>query len=310
VKEHQGASQFEAERNTVVTIGTFDGVHLGHKTILVRLIEIARKENLDATLLTFFPHPRMVLQQSNDLKMLNTLQEKKNLLKKIGLDHLVIHPFTKEFSRLSAVEYVRDVLVNQLKAKKIIIGYDHRFGRNRTANIENLKEYGEVFDFEVEEISAKQLNDVSISSTKIRNALWQGNIETANTFLGYPYMIHGTIVRGKGIGKTLQFPTANLEVDVPYKLIPQKGVYVTRTYIDNKTYYGITNIGTNPTVGGTEKTIETYFFDLNQDLYGQQLCLEFLKHIRNEQHFESVDALKEAIKKDEAHALNYLKNYG
>lgn len=309
MKEHKGASQFKSDRNTVVTIGTFDGVHLGHKTILSRLTEIAKKEDLDATLLTFFPHPRMVLQQNDDLKMLNTLAEKKELLKRVGIDHLVIHPFTKEFSRLSAVEYVRDILVKKLKAKKIIIGYDHRFGRNRTANIENLKEYGEVFDFEVEEISAKELNDVAISSTKIRNALWEGDIEIANTYLGYPYMIHGTIVKGKGIGKTLQYPTANLKVDEPYKLIPQKGVYVTRTSIDNKTFYGITNIGTNPTVGGTKKTIETYFFELNQDLYNQKLRLEFLKPIRKEKHFESVEALKKAIQEDEAYALNYLKNY-
>lgn len=308
MKEHAGANNFNTEKGTVVTIGTFDGVHMGHKAILARLVATAKKENLESVLLTFFPHPRMVLQKDSGIKMLNSLAEKKTLLQKLGLHHLVVHPFTKEFSRLNAVEYVRDVLVNQLKAKKIIIGYDHRFGRNRNANINDLIEFGQVYGFEVAEISAKELDNVAISSTKIRNALLEGAIQTANNYLGYPYMLTGTIIRGRGIGKDLGYPTANLHITEDYKLIPQKGVYITQAVIDEKLYFGITNIGTNPTVGGKNKTVETYFLDLQANLYDKQLQLEFLDHIREEAHFNSIEDLKEAIQQDEKTAREFLAN--
>ncbi|MCH9659587.1 MAG: riboflavin biosynthesis protein RibF, partial [Bacteroidetes bacterium] len=216
MKEHASVSGYKNNNGAVVTIGTFDGVHIGHKAIVKRLVDTAQKEALDSVLLTFFPHPRMVLQKDSDLKMLNTLSEKKDLLAEIGLDHLVIEPFTKAFSRLTALEYVRDILVNQLNAKKIIIGYDHRFGRNRTANIENLKEFGETYNFTVEEISAQELDDVAVSSTKIRTALLEGDITTANNYLGYLYSIEGTVIKGKKIGRTLNFPTANLQLNEPY----------------------------------------------------------------------------------------------
>lgn len=290
----------------MVTIGTFDGVHIGHSAILHRLVETAQKEDLDSVLLTFFPHPRMVLQTDSDLKLINTISEKKELLKVIGLDHLVMQPFTKEFSRLTALEYVRDILVNQLHAKKIIIGYDHRFGRNRTANIENLREYGETYGFQVEEISAQELDEVAVSSTKIRKALEAGDITTANNYLGYPFMLNGTVVSGRGIGKTLEYPTANLQIDESYKLIPSKGVYLVRSQLEGKTVYGLTSIGTNPTVGGQDTTIETYFMDLDMDLYDQELKLEFLTHIRDEETFDSIDELKWAITKDEAFAREFL----
>ncbi len=306
LKEHKSAASFSASRNTVVTIGTFDGVHLGHKAILKRLVETAQKEHLESVLLTFFPHPRMVLQKDSDLKLLNTLPEKKALLEELGVDHIVVQPFTREFSRLNAVEYVRDILVHQLKAKKIIIGYDHRFGRNRTANIDDLKEFGEVYDFVVEEISAKELDDVTISSTKIRNALSEGAIETANNYLGYSYQLHGTVVKGKSLGKTISYPTANLKVSVSYKLIPKNGVYLTKVYIANETHYGLTSIGTNPTVGGTSQTIETFILDFEKDLYGKELTIEFIHFIRDELVFENMEALKKAIHEDEKHARSYL----
>lgn len=306
---HEGANKFKTNKGTVVTIGTFDGVHLGHKAILNRLVETAHKENLAAVLLTFFPHPRMVLQKDSGIKMLNTLAEKKVLLQSLGLDHLVIHPFTQAFSRLNAVEYVRDILVNQLKAKKIIIGYDHRFGRNRNANIKDLIEFGQVYDFKVSEISAKELDNVAVSSTKTRKALLEGAIQTANNYLGYPYMLNGTIVRGKGIGKDLGYPTANLKISENYKLIPQKGVYITQGVIEGKSYFGITNIGTNPTVGGKNKTVETYFLDLQANLYDQPLELKFLAHIREETHFNSIEDLKKAIQHDEHTARAFLANY-
>ncbi|WP_203295351.1 bifunctional riboflavin kinase/FAD synthetase [Luteirhabdus pelagi] len=310
MQEHRPASAYQNERSSVVTIGTFDGVHIGHTAILKRLAETAQANDLDSVLLTFFPHPRMVLQQNSDLKLLNTLDEKKELLSKTGLDHLVIHPFTKQFSRLTAVEYVRDFLVNKLKAKKIIIGYDHRFGRNRTADINDLKEFGETYGFQVEEINAQELDEVAVSSTKIRKALESGDITTANKYLNYPYMITGTVVKGKAIGRTLDYPTANLKPSETYKLIPQNGVYVTQASINGEKTIGITSIGTNPTVGGKKKTIETYFLDFDGDLYEKNLKLEFLTHIRDEETFDSKEDLKEAIQQDEAFARDYLEQNG
>jgi len=309
LKEHNPASEYKNTRGSVVTIGTFDGVHLGHRSILTRLVETAKNDDLDSVLLTFFPHPRMVLQKDSGLKLINSISEKKKLLETIGIDHFVVQPFTKEFSRLTALEYVRDLLVNQLNAKKIIIGYDHRFGRNRTANIENLREYGITYGFEVEEIDARELDEVAISSTKIRKSLEAGDITTANKYLGYSFMLNGTVERGKGIGKTLEYPTANLKIDEPYKLIPKKGVYLVKAVINGNVIYGLTSIGTNPTVGGTEKTIETYFLDFSEDLYTQQLCLKFITHIRDEESFESVTELKEAIRGDEAFARDFLADH-
>ncbi|TDI76339.1 MAG: bifunctional riboflavin kinase/FAD synthetase [Bacteroidetes bacterium] len=309
MKEHNPASEYKNTRGSVVTIGTFDGVHLGHRSILTRLVETAKNDDLDSVLLTFFPHPRMVLQKDSGLKLINSISEKKKLLETIGIDHFVVQPFTKEFSRLTALEYVRDLLVNQLNAKKIIIGYDHRFGRNRTANIENLREYGITYSFEVEEIDARELDEVAISSTKIRKSLEAGDITTANKYLGYSFMLNGTVERGKGIGKTLEYPTANLKIDEPYKLIPKKGVYLVKAVINGNVIYGLTSIGTNPTVGGTEKTIETYFLDFSEDLYNQQLCLKFITRIRDEESFESVAELKEAIRGDEAFARDFLADY-
>lgn len=308
MKEYSSASSYNNTRPSAVTIGTFDGVHLGHRAILERLVKTATDENLDSVLLTFFPHPRMVLQKDVQLKLINTIDERKELIKKTGLDQLVIHPFTKEFSRLTALQFVRDILINCLNVKKIIIGYDHRFGRNRNATIEDLKEFGITYDFEVIEITAQELDEVAISSSKIRRALENGHIKTANSYLGYLFMLNGTIVKGKGIGKTLDFPTANLQVEENYKIIPKNGVYVVQTNISGERVFGITNIGTNPTFGGSVKTIETYFLDFNEILYDKFLKLEFLKRIRDEVNFETSDNLKEAIKKDESFAREYLKS--
>ena len=306
---YSSASKYDNPRASVVTIGTFDGVHIGHKVILNRLVTTAKKEDLDAVVLTFFPHPRMVLQTDSSIKLINTIEERKDLMSKTGLDHLIIHPFTKSFSRLTALEFVRDILVNKLNIKKIVIGYDHRFGRNRNANIEDLKSFGLTYGFDVEEISAQQLDEVAVSSTKIRNALKVGDIKTANTYLGYSFMLSGTVIKGKEIGRTIQYPTANIELSQDYKLVPKEGVYAVQSIIDNKLVYGLTSIGTNPTVGGTLKTIETHFLDFNDNLYGKNLTIEFLSHIRGEKTFGSIDALKSAIQNDEVFARNFLKNH-
>ncbi|TBW29829.1 bifunctional riboflavin kinase/FAD synthetase [Gramella sp. KN1008] len=311
MKEHKGANSFISERQTVVTIGTFDGVHAGHRKIIERLVNSARANNLDSVVLTFFPHPRMVLQKESGIQLINTIEERKQLLEETGIDHLVIHPFTHQFSRLTALEFVRDILVTKLKAKKIIIGYDHRFGRNRTADINDLKNFGEEFGFEVEEISQQDVEQVAVSSTKIRNALLEGRVERANMYLQHPFTLTGTIVKGRGIGKDLGFPTANLELKEDYKLIPKNGVYVIRALIDGEMCYGMMNIGTNPTVGGKEKTIESYFFDLDKDLYDKKLQIQLLVRIRDEKKFGSVKELKLAMRQDQAFSIQYIRdNYG
>jgi riboflavin kinase/FMN adenylyltransferase len=310
MEEYMTASNFKSNTQSVITIGTFDGVHIGHRAIVERLVATAEEEGLSSVVLTFFPHPRMVLQKNSDIKLINTLAEKKQHLENIGLDYFVVEPFTYEFSRLSALEYVRDILVNQLKAKKIIIGYDHRFGRNRNANIEDLKKYGKKYGFEVEEIGAQQLDEVSVSSTKIRIALEAGDITTANKYLGYTYTVQGSVVQGKALGRTIGYPTANLHVPETYKLIPRNGVYVVQAFLNNKRTYGITSIGTNPTVGGTTKTIETFFLGIDKDLYGDSLQLQFLTHIRDEATFKNVETLKQAIQKDEAFARDYIQTLG
>ena len=302
----QSISNYDKAHPTAITIGTFDGVHIGHRKILERLINNAKLLELKSTVLTFFPHPRMVLQKDVSIKLLNTIDEKVSILKEIGIDILIVHPFTQEFSRLTATEFVRDILVNDLKTKKIIIGYDHRFGRNRNANINDLIAFGNTLDFEVEEISAQEIDDVSVSSTKIRKALGDGDIKTANSYLGYQYMLTGTVVRGKGLGRKLDFPTANLHIPEEYKLIPKNGVYVVSSFIDGNKVYGMMNIGYNPTVEGTSKSIEINFFDFDQDLYDKKIQIDIIDRIRDEHKFDSVEALQAQLKKDRVTSLSII----
>jgi riboflavin kinase/FMN adenylyltransferase len=299
---------FVPEKPTVVTIGTFDGVHLGHQKIIRQITAAASENNLDSLVLTFFPHPRMVLQVDSDMKQLNTISEKSALLENLGVDYLVIHPFDKNFSRLTAEEFVRDLLVDTLKMKKIIIGYDHRFGRNRTADINDLIVFGKTYGFEVTQISAQELNEVSVSSTKIRNALVEGNIDLANNFLGYAYTIIGEVVKGQQLGRTIGYPTANIVIKEDYKLVPKNGVYVVQSTIDGATIFGMMNIGTRPTVEGTNQTIEVYFLDTNQNLYGQTLSISLLKRLRDEQKFPSLEALKNQLLADKNETIAYVQS--
>tara|TARA_R110002153_G_scaffold253818_1_gene412068 strand:+ start:452 stop:1378 length:927 start_codon:yes stop_codon:yes gene_type:complete len=300
-------SKYKEEHPTVITIGTFDGVHIGHLKILNKIINHAKSTALKSSVLTFFPHPRMVLQKDTNIKLLNTIDEKITILEKLGLDVLIIHPFTREFSRLTATEFVRDILVNTLNIKKVIIGYDHRFGRNRTANISDLITFGSTYNFTVDEIPAQEIDDVSVSSTKIRKALEDGDIETANSYLGYEYMLTGTIIKGKGIGKQLGYPTANLAIAEDYKLIPKNGAYVVNSILNGVVVYGMMNIGYNPTVNGTEKSIEINFFNFDQDLYDQKIQVNILVRLRDEHKFESIDALKAQLAKDKEKSLHYIK---
>lgn len=307
MKIYNNVSEFDSSTPTVVTIGTFDGVHLGHRKIIQRLIDSASKDHFQTALLTFYPHPRMVLQQSSDLKLINTIEERKLILKETGLEHLIVHPFTLEFSRLTAREYVEDILVKGLNAKKIVIGYDHHFGRNRTADIEDLKKFGEEFGFEVDEISKQDIEEVAVSSTKIRRSLEEGDLEKANEYLTRPFFLSGEIIKGKGLGRDMGFPTANLKIKESYKLIPKEGVYVVASMIEGQKYFGMMNIGNNPTLGGQERSIETYFFNLNMDLYGKHLHIQLHKRIRSEMKFENLEALIKAMKADEIFARNYIK---
>ena len=305
---HKGASAFKSDKPTVVTIGTFDGVHAGHQKIIKRLVDSARANNLESVILTFFPHPRMVLQKESGIKLINTIEERTDILEQSGIDHLVIHPFTMQFSRLTAREFVKEILVEKLRAKKVIIGYDHRFGRNRTANINDLKKFGEEFDFEVEEITRQDIEEVAVSSTKIRTALEEGRVEKANNYLRHPFSLKGEVVKGRGLGKEFNYPTANINIAEDYKLIPKNGVYVVRSVIEGETYFGMMSIGTNPTVGGTSRTIESFFFKLDKDLYGKRLKIGLLIRIRDEKKFNSVEELKLAMKQDEAFSKQYIKD--
>lgn len=308
LKIFNSIKSFNATKPTIVTIGTFDGVHLGHQKIVAQITKNAHALNCESLVLTFFPHPRMVLQESTEMKQLNTLNEKIALLDNLGIDNLVIHPFDKEFSRLTAEEFVKKVLVDVFKIKKIIIGHDHRFGRNRTATIDDLINFGETYGFEVEQISAKEINEVSISSTKIRNALLEGNTELAANYLGYDYSLTGIIFKGKQLGRTIGYPTANITIEEDYKLIPNNGVYIAKSVLNGKTVFGMMNIGTRPTVDGTKQTIEINFFDFKQDLYGQKITISLLHRMRSEQKFESIDALKNQLGKDKKTALSFIEN--
>lgn len=299
-------SKYNEVYPTVITIGTFDGVHIGHQKILEKIINHAKTTDLKSAVLTFFPHPRMVLQKDADIKLLNTIDEKMMILEGLGLDVLIIHPFTKDFSRLTAKQFVRDILVNTFHTKKVIIGYDHRFGRNRTANITDLIAFGNLLDFTVDEISAEEIDDVSVSSTKIRKALEQGDIETANSYLGYAYMLTGTIVKGKGLGKQLGYPTANLYIAEPYKLIPKNGAYTVKSRLNGTMVYGMMNIGFNPTVNGTEKSVEINFFDFDTDLYEKTIQIDILARLRDEHKFESVEALKGQLARDKEKSLEFI----
>ena len=303
MKIYHSIEEFQKIENAVVTTGTFDGVHIGHLRIIDRLKEIAQAVNGETILLTFSPHPRMVLFSDNDLKLISTKNEKIALLKQAGIDHLIIHPFSREFSRLSSVEFVRDVLVNKMGTSRLVIGYNHHFGRNREGRFEHLKEYGPMYGFQVEEICAQDVDEVSVSSTKIRKALDEGCITTARQYLTHDFSLTGIIVKGNHLGHSIGFPTANIKVLDPHKLVPANGVYAVRVLIHDQEYKGMLNIGVRPTVDGTEKTIEVHIIGFDKDVYGEELTVLFDSWIRDEQKFDSLNELKTQLQKDKIAVL-------
>ena len=297
---------YSSEKESILTIGTFDGVHIGHNKILKRLIQDSKKNNLSSLVMTFFPHPRMILNKSHEIKMIDTIDEKINLLEKTGLDNLIIHPFDNNFSKIRAKEFVEEILVKKLKIKEIIIGYDHKFGKDREASVEDLKKFGKDYMFTVKEIPAQEIDSIAISSTKIRDAILNGEIEKCNKFLGRNFILTGKVVYGDGLGKKIDFPTANIEIKETYKIIPKNGVYLVKTKINSNTYFGMMNIGVRPTVGGTNKSLEIHFFNFKDNIYGKNVSIEIIKKIRDEEKFSSIDQLKIQLKKDEQFCLKLI----
>jgi riboflavin kinase/FMN adenylyltransferase len=310
MKVYTNIDEFKDVKNPIVTTGTFDGVHLGHQKIISRLKDVAKEEDGSTVLLTFSPHPRMVLfPDDNELKLLNTLPEKIELLEKYGVDHLIVYPFTKEFSRLTSIEFVRNILVNSIQTKRLVIGYNHHFGRNREGSFEHLKEYGPLYGFEVEEIPAKDIDHIQISSTKIRNALLIGDVKTATTYLGHIYSLTGTVVKGKQLGRTIGYPTANLQITDTYKLIPGDGVYAVKVKHKNTFYGGMLNIGNNPTVEGKGKSIEVNIFDFDKMIYGDEATIYFIERLRDEVKFNNLEELKEQLAKDKQDSMSKFNTY-
>ena len=276
--------------------------------ILDQIIKSAKKEGLESVILTFFPHPRLIVSNNYDIKLLNTIEEKSALLEKIGIENFIIHPFDKFFSELSPREFVSEILVNKLNIQKIIIGHDHKFGKNRAADFNDLLNFGEEFGFSVEEISAQQINEVSVSSTKIRNSLLEGNISLANDYLGYAYVLNGNVIKGNQLGRTIGFPTANIEISEDYKLIPKNGVYVVTANVNNQTVFGMMNIGVKPTLGESKLSIEVHLLNFEKDIYQQKIQIHVLERLRDEQKFDSFEALKSQLEVDKQTTIHYFEN--
>ncbi len=307
MKIYHGINNFRPLDYAVVTSGTFDGVHKGHQKILNRLIEAAREKGRESVLITFWPHPRMVLNRDPNVpKLINTMAEKQEILRFIGLDHLVVIPFTREFAKTTSEEFIQQILVKGLGTKKLIIGYNHRFGKNREGNFENLQKNAHKYGFEVEEIPKHELDHVSISSTKIRHALEEGDIRTANKYLGRPFSITGIVVPGDKLGRKIGYPTANIHIEEIHKIIPADGVYAVNIMVMDKTWKGMLNIGYRPTVDGKNKRIEVNIFDFDSEIYDEKITIHFIERIRDEITFESVEALSRQLDKDKARAEEIL----
>ncbi|GAA4439913.1 bifunctional riboflavin kinase/FAD synthetase [Ravibacter arvi] len=306
MKVYHRIEDFTPLGNAVVTSGMFDGVHLGHRKIIARLLEVSRSSGGESVVITFWPHPRTVVSDDcSDLKLLSTLEEKTALFELLGVQHLLVLPFTRAFSELSSDEFIRSILVKGIGTKKLVIGYDHRFGKNREGSFAFLKEHCGEYGFEVEEIASEDIDNLAVSSSRIRKALFSGDVEEANHLLGYDYALSGTVVKGDQIGRTLGYPTANLLVEAAYKLVPLDGVYAIRAEYNHTVYQGMLSIGLRPTVDGKHRTIEANLFDFNKEIYGEPLTIRFCKYLRPEEKFDSLDALTQAIRKDKEDTLRF-----
>ncbi len=312
MKVYNHIDEFKQIKNAVVTIGTFDGVHIGHQKIISRLQEVARQKGGETVILTFFPHPRMILHPDDlNIKLISTMDEKAERLANLGIDHLIITPFTRDFSNLSPQEYIREILVKKIGTTQIIIGYDHRFGKDRSGGLKELQHYSSELGYQVEEIPEQDIDEVAISSTTIRNAILSGDIETAENFLGYPFHLTGKVIKGDQIGRKIGFPTANLFIEESYKLIPSDGIYAVRVDFKSKESNlkranGMAYIGHRPTINGMSRNIEVNIFDFKEDIYGQTIRLNFLEYMRDDQKFNSLEELKEQLSLDEIKARNLL----
>lgn len=307
MKVYNSVEEFPGLENAVVTIGTFDGVHAGHNKIIQRLNDVARETKGETVLLTFFPHPRMVLQpDDSDLKLITTMEERTLLLEKNGINHLIVQPFSKEFSRISATEFVRDVLLSKIGMKTLVIGYDHHFGRNREGSYKELEEMASMYGFRLEEISKQVIDEVAVSSTKIRKALLLGDVEAANKLLGHDFTLRGEVIQGDRIGTSLGFPTANIKIRESYKLIPEDGIYAVMVEVDGELHKGMLYLGTRPTVDGKKHTSEVNILDFNRDIYGKTITVFLKTRIRGDMHFENLEQLKEKMKEDLQNATKLL----
>ena len=308
MKIYHSLDDYQPVDNVVVTIGTFDGVHVGHRKLIDRVKEIAREIGGETLILTFFPHPRMVLYPNeHGIELLNTVREKILLLEEAGVDHLIIHPFDQEFSELSSEQFIKQVIAEKIKTSKLVIGYDHRFGRKREGSFEDLLKLAPTLGFEVEKIAEEDVNDIAVSSTLIRQALKSGDVQTAISYLGRPYSLTGTVVHGNKIGRTIGFPTANLKIEENYKLIPSEGVYVVEADLLNETFYGMLSIGKRPTLENDGRlSVEVFLINFDRNIYGEELTLRILEWIRGDEKFGSIEELTLQIKKDLDYTLKYL----
>ena len=306
MKVTKGLKNALSSHPCILTLGTFDGIHKGHRTIISKLISESKKHELKSIILTFFPHPRNIVS-SKKIKSISTIDEKIQIFSELDLDELIIQNFNKSFSEMGAEEFIK-LLVNNLNLKKIIVGYNHRFGKNRSADINVLRDFSVKYDFEVVEIKAFEVEKIKISSTKIRNAISDGNIDVCNNYLGYNFNINGIVVKGKSIGKSIGFPTANINIAEEYKIIPKNGVYLVRCFFEKNKFYGMMNIGFNPTFGSNEKTIEVNIFDFNRDLYDKNIRIEFLKFIRDEIKFDNAEELQNQLIDDRENCIKHINS--
>jgi len=310
MKIYHNINEFKAVQNAVVTIGTFDGVHLGHRKIIERLNELADEIGGETVILTFFPHPRMILNPEDEsLKLINTIHEKAALLEQLGIDHLIITPFSRDFSNQMPEAYIRDVLVNTIGTKRIVIGYDHRFGKDRAGGFDDLLRLSTTYGYDVVEIPEQDINDVAVSSTLIREALLNGAIELANNFLGYPFYITGKVGRGDQIGRTIGYPTANIMIEETYKLIPDDGIFSAKAIIRGVSYKGMAYIGSRPTINGITRNIEVNIFDFDTEIYGEEISMQFFNYVRGDVKFDGLEALKVQLAKDKDDVLALLRDH-